>query len=101
MAAFCQQFKLNTPNWVAAFYTLEDRPKPAVMSYIKSVCATGDAKARSHCYKVCSAAGWDDLLQQARADLRDETVVANVGLGGTLTLKIVAELYVERFNKKK
>jgi hypothetical protein len=97
---FCRQFKVNSLRWGAAFKSLEDRPKAVVMPYIRQVCATGDAHARFLCYEACWAAGWGDLLEQARADLGDETVVDSIPFGGPITLKSHAKYYVERFEKK-
>jgi hypothetical protein len=101
--AFCKQFKVGSARWVAVFERFDDRPKAAVMPYIRELCATGDARVRYRCYRVCCIAGWNDLLEQARADLCTETEVDSVPLsldGRGVQLKWEAEYYVKQFDKK-
>jgi hypothetical protein len=96
---FCREFKVGSANWVSVFETLEDRPKAKIIAYIEEVCKTGDAQTRYHCYRVCLAKSWGDLIKYARADHDNATIVESV-FGG-VALSVEAGLYVEEFDKKK
>jgi hypothetical protein len=101
IVSFCKRFEIGSLKWRAAFYRLPDRPKKVGLPYITSICAAGsEAYIRCHCYKLCSSAGWDELLPQARADLKDNTVVTYDPFHNELTLGTVAKSYMERFDKK-
>jgi hypothetical protein len=96
---FYRQFKVDSANWVAVFDTLQDRPKARVIAYIDEVCKTSDAQTRYHCYRVCLAKSWGDLLKYAQAD-HDNTTIVDTVFGG-VALSEEAGFYVEEFDKKK
>lgn len=64
----CRTFRPGSDNWSAAFSILSHHEKADVITYIKEMVRSPDPLVRCHCYGVCLAAGWDDLIESARND---------------------------------
>ncbi len=68
---FCRQFEEGSENWESAFSGLSSHPTRAVRDYVKEVAKSRKFYRLISCYRLCSVAHWDDLLEEAK---RDSTV---------------------------
>lgn len=80
---FCTSFPVGSYQWENAFWGLSSHRKTAVIKYVKSVCLTKDPWARGSCYSLCLKAGWDDLIENAKRDVDNETPMLEA-IGDTL-----------------
>jgi hypothetical protein len=97
---FCSKFPLDSSNWYGAFWGLKSRPKNKVIGYIKQIATSSDPMVRIMCYKVCSDAGWGDLLKNAKNDRKSNFPA--IGPGNRLgdTLGKIATRYIKQFKSK-
>lgn len=66
--AFCRSHKQGSGLWRSALHALGSHRRCGVIAYLNEVANSADPTIRVFAYFVCIRTGWDDLVEQARAD---------------------------------
>jgi HEAT repeat protein len=100
--ALCKGYRHQSWKWEIAFASLQAHPRKLVISYVKQVADSPSAAVRCHCYSLCKAAGWDDLVDEARRDLENPEpfVTISPSPSGPLAVGDVAKEYIQSLQKK-
>jgi hypothetical protein len=100
----CRSFPIGSADWRAGTYNLRWHPKAKVEGYLKEVAtSTTDPDARHLCYGACQWLGSDVLVELARQDANDSTVITEINgsLSGPDTLGKSATRYLSRVSRPK
>jgi hypothetical protein len=78
--AFCADLEIGSLDWQAAMCGLRAHSRAHVIGYIKQIATSTNAEARYCCYENCIAKKWDDLKEQALADVHCNEKLAIKGI---------------------
>lgn len=75
--SFCKEFNVNSPCWESAFEGLRFHSREDISDYVREVFHKYNANPRTryNCYRLCMMAGWPDLVEYAKSDVTDNTLV--------------------------